>query len=180
MASTGKTPNLGLCQWQLSDPFLMEDMNEDNRKVDAAVTALGSKAEFLPLKTVTAMTNNTAQVDVQVSDIDFTKWQCVLLDVTIPQSCEMRINSTTQGNYMYLCGSSSWSDGALNKAESGARIIFFSHCGFTPRIRTICLADNPTYGYAGTNFGSLSVLNFVAYSNWLFTGACSFKFWGVK
>ena len=179
MASTNKTPHLGLNQWVLPDPFLMEDMNADNQKLDTAITALGSKAEFVPLKTVTATVNNLLQVDVQVTDIDFTQWQFVLLDITIPQSCELRINGTTQGNYLYL-GNSSWTSNGLSRVESGARVIFLTHGGNAPKIRSISLTDYLIYGNAGVSFKNLSTLNFVTNSSNPFAGACAFQLWGVK
>ena len=40
MASTNKTPNLGLNQWLLTDPFQVEDFNADNAKLDAVIGAL--------------------------------------------------------------------------------------------------------------------------------------------
>ena len=43
MSSSNKTTNLGLNQWVLTDPFLMEDMNADNQKIDAAVGSMPYK-----------------------------------------------------------------------------------------------------------------------------------------
>ena len=39
MASTNKTPKLGLNQWEPGDSVLREDFNGDNGKLDAAVAA---------------------------------------------------------------------------------------------------------------------------------------------
>ena len=39
-----KTENLKLNVWEKSDPILVGDFNEDNRKIDAAVAALDAKA----------------------------------------------------------------------------------------------------------------------------------------
>jgi len=36
MSSTNKTANLGLSQWEASDPFTREDINGDFRKIDGA------------------------------------------------------------------------------------------------------------------------------------------------
>lgn len=41
MASSDKTSRLALNQWAADDPFLREDFNADNRKLDAAFAALG-------------------------------------------------------------------------------------------------------------------------------------------
>lgn len=46
MASTNKTPNLGLCQWEATDPFLREDMNEVLQKIDQAIGNMPRKKLF--------------------------------------------------------------------------------------------------------------------------------------
>ena len=43
MASTNKTENYGLNQWVKSDPVLMDDMNADNKKIDAAMKGLAEE-----------------------------------------------------------------------------------------------------------------------------------------
>lgn len=40
-----KTEHIGLHQWESTDPFLREDFNEDNRKIDEAVGEAAGKAE---------------------------------------------------------------------------------------------------------------------------------------
>lgn len=72
MASTNKTANLKLNQWALTDPLLMEDMNEDNRKLDAAASA----NPYVKLMDVTTSAN-AQQIDLDVSGIDFTKYAMV-------------------------------------------------------------------------------------------------------
>jgi len=72
MASTNKTANLKLNQWVLTDPLLMEDMNEDNRKLDAAAAA----NPYVKLMDVTTAAN-AQQIDLDVSGIDLTKYEMV-------------------------------------------------------------------------------------------------------
>ncbi|MEG1404456.1 MAG: hypothetical protein RSC52_03020, partial [Oscillospiraceae bacterium] len=63
MASTNKTANLSLNQWTLDDPFLMEDFNADNRKLDAAMTGMdGRKMEFIKLKEIVTTVGNIARI----------------------------------------------------------------------------------------------------------------------
>lgn len=69
MSSTSKTPNLGLNQWVLSDPFLMEDMNEDNRKIDAALAA----SPWVKLMDVT-LREPASAVELNLADIDLSKF----------------------------------------------------------------------------------------------------------
>ena len=78
MASTNKTTKLKLNQWVLSDPFLMEDMNEDNRKIDAAVSA----NPYVKLMDITTIAN-AQQVDLNVSGIDLTKYAMLQLFATL-------------------------------------------------------------------------------------------------
>lgn len=106
MASTGKTPNLGLCQWQLSDPFLMEDMNEDNRKVDAAVAAI----PYVKLLDVTTVAD-AAQVELDLSELDlsgYSKLEIVASFIS-PGATERNSNvyMKINGNGAYLQGSGS-------------------------------------------------------------------------
>lgn len=58
--SINKTENLGLNQWVRSDPFRMEDFNEDNAKIDAAVAA---KAEQTALNAEIAARKNALDTE---------------------------------------------------------------------------------------------------------------------
>ena len=78
MASTNKTANLALNQWVLTDPFLMEDMNADNQKIDAALGAVAI-AKLLDVTT----SANAQQVDLDVSSIDFTKFSSIKVIASI-------------------------------------------------------------------------------------------------
>ena len=77
--SSGKTETLGLNQWQLSDAFLMEEMNEDNRKVDAAVTAV----PYVKLLDITTKTD-AAQIELDLSGIDLSPYLELHL-IAVPQ-----------------------------------------------------------------------------------------------
>ncbi|NLH00495.1 MAG: hypothetical protein GX488_01105 [Clostridiales bacterium] len=72
MASTNKTANLGLNQWVLSDPVLMEDFNADNLKIDAAVSA----NPYVKLLSITT-TADAQQVDLDVSLVDFSRYSII-------------------------------------------------------------------------------------------------------
>ncbi|MEG1404828.1 MAG: hypothetical protein RSC52_04905, partial [Oscillospiraceae bacterium] len=87
MASTNKTANLGLNQWVESDPFLREDANADNSRIDAAIGGLNGKAEFIKLKDITSTASGISQIDIDVSDIHFSDWQYIMVDVQLNQSC---------------------------------------------------------------------------------------------
>ena len=77
MASTNKTPNIGLNQWVLSDPFLMEDMNADNQIIDSAIAA-NPYAKLMDITTIA----NAQQIDLDVSGIDFTEFTSLTLNIS--------------------------------------------------------------------------------------------------
>ena len=81
MSSTNKTANLKLNQWVLTDPFLMEDMNADNQKIDAAVNA----NPYVKLMDITTA-SNAQQVDLNVSGIDLSKYAMLQLFATLAVS----------------------------------------------------------------------------------------------
>lgn len=64
--SAGKTANIGLNQWILDDPFSMEEMNEDNRRIDSAFAPLA----LVKLGSVTT-SKAAQQVDLDLSGINF-------------------------------------------------------------------------------------------------------------
>lgn len=105
MASTNKTANLALNQWVLTDPLLMEDMNADNQKIDAAV---GTNPFVKLLSVRTAV--NASQVDLSLSGIDLTQYAALKIEAcygcTPANSVTyvyVRINNITSASY-YQCG----------------------------------------------------------------------------
>ena len=79
MASTNQTPHLGLSQWVLTDPFRMDDFNQDNAKIDAAVDGLQGLIDAMPYVKLMEVTT-TADADsvwLDVSGIDFTQYAMV-------------------------------------------------------------------------------------------------------
>ncbi|MBP8640856.1 MAG: hypothetical protein KBI01_08170 [Oscillospiraceae bacterium] len=101
MASTNKTANLGLNQWVLSDPLLMEDMNSDNQKIDAAV----AEQTYKKLISITTAAN-AQQIDFDLSGIDLSKYASLRIEAcygctpadTI-SSLYVRINNISTQSY---------------------------------------------------------------------------------
>lgn len=79
--SSGKTSTFGLNQWSLNDPFLMEEMNSDNRKIDAAVAAV----PVVKLGQITT-TADADKIDIDLSEIDWSKYMRVVIISTLKQS----------------------------------------------------------------------------------------------
>ena len=76
MASTNKTPNLGLNQWVLDDPLLMEDVNTDNQKIDTAVAGLQGQLGAMPYVKLFDITTtaDAEQVDLDLSGLDLSQF----------------------------------------------------------------------------------------------------------
>lgn len=73
-----KTQTYELNQWDADDRILREDFNADNTKIDAALDA---GCRMIKLReVVTAQTAH--QVDLDISDIDWSRWQEVILDIS--------------------------------------------------------------------------------------------------
>ena len=69
MACSGKTPRLGLNQWALTDPFLMEDFNADNRKIEETLSP------FSVVKLGEIVTTKVSyQIDLDLSGIEWDKY----------------------------------------------------------------------------------------------------------
>ena len=116
------TENYGLCQWEATDQVLREEFNQDNAKVDEAlsqlqvevnqkaeqfeldeVKTLASKSRFTKLKEV-IITNNTSMVEIDLSEVDWSKWNNVHLDCitnNIDQAY-LYYNTTAQENQHFL------------------------------------------------------------------------------
>ena len=74
MASTNKTTNLQLNQWEGSDPILRTDFNQDNSKLDQAVTARALVR--LAGRTLTA---SAGTISVDLLDYDLTQYEALEL-----------------------------------------------------------------------------------------------------
>lgn len=92
MSSTGKTTNLGLNQWELTDPFLMEDFNEDNAKIDEALGEVDSKiaaaaeqSAFVSLMDV-KLTAASRSIELDFSNIDLSQYASLEMRMYLPHS----------------------------------------------------------------------------------------------
>lgn len=65
MASTNTTSNIRLNQWAAEDPVLREDFNDDNKKIDDAISGV-------PIKRIASMTLPVAvnRVEMEISNLD--------------------------------------------------------------------------------------------------------------
>ena len=94
------TQNYQLNQWDAADRVLREDFNRDNAKIDAALADLSGRLHWQKLLDVT-LEAETQKWDLDVSDIDLTKYQKLLLYPHLKgntnQWVYLRINGLTSG-----------------------------------------------------------------------------------
>lgn len=119
MASTNKTPRLGLSQWVLSDPFRMEDFNEDNQKIDDGFKAVDqrftgvnssmSKLNFEKIGEITT-SQSCQEIDLDVSSIEWHNyakivflWQIDFTHLADDRPyCRMQVNGkSSSGDYLF-------------------------------------------------------------------------------
>lgn len=105
MPSASGTPNLGLRQWTLDDPFLMEEMNENNRKIDQALSS--NPWERIIDITVEEPVN---VVEVDLTGIDLTRYLMLKLFYPCEKSVNtnIRFNGLTDGKFFYYSTNGSW------------------------------------------------------------------------
>ncbi len=183
--SSGKTETLGLNRWQLSDAFLMEEMNADNQKIDAGFKDLNvRKMELVDLKQIKTTMGGVTQIDVDVSDIDFTKYQYVFLDVNVTQASYVRVNGSNYSCAYTGMGYSSPSSGqiAYVSANSPYRLVFLTHGGPNPVTLLTVGSGSFTFGFSYMfSFAALNTLNFVSTDTAnKFTAGSTFRFRGVR
>jgi len=175
MSSTNKTANLGLNQWEDTDPVAREDFNADNAAID---TAVGRKTEFVKIRTASISASGKTQVDLDVSDINFLDWQYVMIDVTISPECKMKVNNFTRCACV-MPGGSSQSD-YMSMVYSGTRLIF-SPGGMSRKIMVLGYGPELIYyGRCDDYYGQLKSVNFFVDSSSKFSGTAKFVIWGLK
>ena len=101
-----QTEHLGLHQWESTDPFLREDFNEDNRKIDAAVNRAQTTADgatnFIKLMDFTTE-EEAQQIDLDVSQLNLPQYNRVFLRmenaITSAVSLQVRLNNIADRIY---------------------------------------------------------------------------------
>ncbi|MGI5985739.1 MAG: hypothetical protein GXY01_10115 [Clostridiales bacterium] len=127
MSSTNKTPNLRLNQWVLTDPLLMEDMNEDNRKIDSTI----SKIPFSKLMDIKT-TADAQQVDIDVSQIDLTQYSMI----QIYTDAQVMPKATGQQIYVRINNLGGYCSNQTNQnlENSSRAYLAFCNIGTTPSV----------------------------------------------
>jgi len=106
MASTNKTANLELPQWERTDSVEMEDMNAAFDKLDTVIKETQDsrlRAELLLDLSIPASNLNVISVDV--SGIDWTAYKFILVSFPKLRTATVYLNenNTNLGNFMESC-----------------------------------------------------------------------------
>lgn len=158
----------------------MEEMNADNRRVDAAVASLRSKAEFVKLKRIAPMNGGIPQIDLMVSDVDFTQWQMVLLDVNLTVESYVRVNQSTQGYYS-LAGSTGGNSGGSAYAYKRARLVFMPMLGLGDIVNIFSFGRNFSVGSNEyVKYSELTSINMLTINGANYLAGCELTLWGVR
>jgi hypothetical protein len=150
-----KTQNYQLNQWDASDRILREDFNADNAKIDAALAEAKNRGGYIKLKEFTTIAD-AAQVDIDVSDIDFSQWQEVHVDTELIATGIMGaiLFSGSDTEFCRAVGGSSDSPQKLAYL-SGAKAASRSHISFFPGqnqdCQVVCFTMSTTGAYCGIN-----------------------------
>lgn len=122
MASTNKTPHLGLCQWEATDPFLREDMNGDFARIDEACGDISRKKLF-------DITVTEAVQSIRLDFSDMTTSDYIQFEIFLDISAEaknMRVNGGASYTTLFPGGNST--DTRIY-APSGASRLTFTRSG---------------------------------------------------
>lgn len=143
-----QTEHYKLSQWEKADRIMMDDFNRDNANIDTALAAsaaalaaetaartadvavLTAKSPFVKLREIVT-TQSAAQVNLDLSDINFADWQVLWLDVAPLGSWVgfLRPNGRTDAVYCQLgttaSGSTSSSGLAAYYNDKKYRTLFF-------------------------------------------------------
>jgi len=172
MASTNKTANLGLSQWEGTDALSREDLNSDLRKIDEA-------AERLPVKLFDVSVSSgvqTVQIDFTGMDIE----QYAELDIYVDSEHRdfyYTLNEVREeGKYQYYYGSNSSTDSKIDMMSGTARL------GITKGMfylgHDYCLNR---YKMTRANFPALNSIEICyGYANPQFKVGDRVAVWGVK
>ncbi len=144
------TEHYQLNQWDAADRVLREDFNRDNLKLDAAIAACRARDPQL-LKSI-IVSNDTSQLDIDVSDIDFDHWHTVLLRLEIFGDGEMRLRSNQAYSEffnqfsVFETTSDCLSKFSVRTAGQRHEIYFFPLCDKRRLITALTLSDTVLLG----------------------------------
>ena len=201
MKNLQQTSQFHLNQWELTDRIRMEDFNGDNQKLETALASLAAAdaairreaaaaAEAVPLVKLleVPVTQEAAQVDVDVSQIDFTQYTEVWIVPILSTAYHyiyLRCNNIATDSYFhpgthqnYLCRLEA--NGRLGQSKAKIRL-----AAYLSPVACICEniydTSNPPYYSTIPSIApkDLKTLNFVADAGTI-NGEGKIILWGWK
>jgi hypothetical protein len=186
-----KTTNYQLNQWDETDRILREDFNADNAKIDAAIAEAKNRGGYIKLKEFTTAAS-AARIDLDVSDIDFSQWQKICMDVHLLGNGGVKVRLSESGSLEYqyqigVCNSVDNQMASINSNTSDshsndARLIF-PVCRRPDKQATaleVCLGFQLGTDY-NMKFSAIKTVYFLAEnSNVLLQPGCTVTVWGVN
>lgn len=155
MSSTNKTERLKLNQWELSDPFLMEDMNGDNAKIDAAVVRI---EEELDRRTTVklmelVLTEKTSDVVFDFSGIDLTDF--IEVQVYFPYANPVYFTVNDYDGNIHTYSSGGWSAGNYFKYATMGHVCLRNTKGLSSTEGELYICSTHYYYYSVSAVGPL-------------------------
>ena len=132
MSSTGKTPKLGLNQWVLSDPFNMEDFNQDNTKMETAVSQVQEQVDAAPWQKLIDVTvqQPISILELNLSGIALSKYMALRLFRVADRSTYgadqwwLRVNKCTNTYQYFFNYGNSWQTWGSFATVQGGNVEF--------------------------------------------------------
>ena len=201
--ATNHTTNYQLNQWEATDQVLRTDFNQDNQKIDGALkanadaiaaetaareAAAKNASRFIKLKEYTdsqgaVIIGEVYTLEVDVSDINFSEWQYVHLDLYLKGAeaqAQVRVNDKTNScEYVYpSSGFSSGGTGTLlhlpinMEGRFADRVTF--HVGRIGDRQLVCTAGHMTGHCTDVTFSQFTKMRFIGQLQ----AGSRFIFWG--
>lgn len=113
------TEHFKLSQWERPDKVLMDDFNDDNQKIDAA---LRDTRPYLLRSWITE--EDADRVTFDISGIEWAKYSWVIFDITLPEKASIYLNVN--------------GDGTALSGTSGAHGLIAKSSGTTDTLVMLC------------------------------------------
>ena len=187
--STGKTKKLGLSQWVYSDPFCMEEMNEDFRKIDEAIEGVEKLAEnagkaanagLLVKLMERTLSGSMTSVELNFSGIDLTN--VIELRIYYPHKQEgvnFTVNSYT-GSMQITSSTGAWNNSGTSGNAGGDRLTVVNAYGLGSTKGNIYFYGIKGHYVPASTAGRLQKLTFTCGGSAVFQAGDRFVVLGVR
>lgn len=175
-----QTAQFGLNQWERTDRVLMDDFNNDNKKIDAALASKLGPREMIKTMSLPIATS----FDLDLSDIDWSQWDQVqfILDIVTVGSaepadiyCQAKTSNVSARQY---CSS----DASYFACAPFMpfQLTLLPHHDATRKVQACCIGKYANIGIVECEFSQLLSLHFSATNDQFFHNTQSLTLWGVR